>query len=193
MTTTGHPRHSALAAIDVLIVEDDDVDRERTRRMIAKHAPAMKLTEAATGRAMIDAMATRDFDVVLLDFHLDDCTAADLLPTVLAMGGPRCPVIILTGHGDENLAVWALQHGAAGYLGKAKLTAPRLLDTIEEAVVRGRRDEGAPIGIDADSLELPSDRPRPTRRTWAAVSRPRDRRGRRTDWTSSRATRARST
>lgn len=157
MTLADVARDESVAAIDVLIVEDDDVDRERARRMIARHAPGMTVTEAASGREMIELLSTCRFDAILLDFHLEDCTAADLLPTLLSPGGPRCPVIILTGHGDENLAVWALQHGAHGYLGKAKLTAPRLLDTLETAVVRWRREDGAPNGVDAESLDVPSD------------------------------------
>lgn len=126
-----------LSAISVLLIEDDDVDRERTRRMIAKTAPMITVIEVSTGQAAIDALAERRFDVVLLDYQLPDCTAAELLPTLQDLAA-RCPVIILTGHGDEDLAVWALQHGADDYLAKHQLTAVRLCDAIESSVTRWR-------------------------------------------------------
>jgi PAS domain S-box-containing protein len=147
----------SIAEISVLIVEDDDVDRERTRRMIVKHAPRMSITEVSTGHAMIEVLAEQRFDAILLDFHLGDRTAADLLPALTRMTDARCPVIILTGHGDENLAVWALQNGADGYLGKSALTARRLFETLERAVMRWHGDGGSVNGVDADAIGTPID------------------------------------
>ncbi|HUP72003.1 MAG TPA: PAS domain S-box protein [Acidimicrobiales bacterium] len=127
-----------LSSIAVLLIEDDDVDRERTRRMIAKMAPVVSVFEVFTGQAAIAALTDRRFDVILLDYQLPDCTATELLPLLHDISGSRCPVIILTGHGDEDLAVWALQHGADDYLAKHQLTASRLCDAIESSVVRWR-------------------------------------------------------
>jgi PAS domain S-box-containing protein len=127
-----------LSSIAVLLVEDDDVDRERTRRMIAKSAPMITVIEVATGQDAMTVLSERGFDVILLDYQLPDCTAADLLPSIQDVAESRCPVIILTGHGDEDLAVWALQHGADDYLSKHQLTAVRLCDAIESSVTRWR-------------------------------------------------------
>ena len=144
-----------LSSIAVLLVEDDDVDRERTRRMIAKTAPSITVVEVFTGQAAIAAFADRTFDVVLLDYQLPDCTAAELLPSLMDISASRCPIIILTGHGDEDLAVWALQHGADDYLAKHQLTAARLCDAIESSVVRWRT--GAQIGSDVALLGTTND------------------------------------
>jgi CheY-like chemotaxis protein len=124
--------------IAVLMIEDDDVDRERARRMIASAAPTTSVVEATTGQAAIASVIDRRFDVILLDFQLPDCTAKELLPSLQAITASPCPVIILTGQGDEELAVWALQHGADDYLAKRQLTAVRLCDAIEGCVTRWR-------------------------------------------------------
>jgi CheY-like chemotaxis protein len=124
--------------IAVLMIEDDDVDRERARRMIASAAPTTSVVEVTTGQAAIASVSDRRFDVILLDFQLPDCTAVELLPSLQAITVFPCPVIILTGQGDEELAVWALQHGADDYLAKRRLTANRLCGAIEGSVTRWR-------------------------------------------------------
>ena len=111
-----------VSSLAVLLIEDDDVDRERTRRMIAKTGPPMSVFEVTTGQAAIAAITERRFDAILLDFQLPDCTALELLPSLQAISTSRCPVIILTGHGDEDLAVWAQFPNAAFTLVKTAET-----------------------------------------------------------------------
>jgi PAS domain S-box-containing protein len=147
----------ALSSIAVLLIEDDDVDRERTRRMIAKTAPGTTVIEVTTGQAAIAALTDRRFDAILLDFQLPDCTALELLPSLQAISASRCPVIILTGHGDEDLAVWALQHGADDYLSKNQLTAARLCHAIESSVTKWRSGSRQRSGADIDLIGTTDD------------------------------------
>jgi signal transduction histidine kinase len=51
----------------------------------------------------------------------------------------QVPIVLMTGHGSEALAVEALQRGAAGYVPKA-LLGERLLDAIDEALSMSRAD-----------------------------------------------------
>jgi len=55
------------------------------------------------------------------------------------MHHPGVPVILMTGHGSEGLAVEALHRGAAGYVPKPQL-AERLLDAVGEALSLSRAD-----------------------------------------------------
>jgi PAS domain S-box-containing protein len=150
-------RLDPVSAIAVLLIEDDDVDRERTRRMIAKTAPAMSVVEVTTGQAAMAALTDRRFDLILLDFQLPDCTAMELLPSLQAISASRCPVIILTGHGDEDLAVWALQHGADDYLSKNQLTAGRLCEAIEGSVTKWRTGGRQRSGVEVDLIGTTDD------------------------------------
>ncbi|MEO5838351.1 MAG: PAS domain S-box protein [Acidimicrobiales bacterium] len=146
-----------VASITVLLVEDDDVDRERTCRMIAKTAPTMSVVEVTTGAAAVALLTDRRFDVILLDFQLPDCTAVELLPSLQALSSSRCPVIILTGQGDEDLAVWALRHGADDYLAKGQLTSNRLCDAIASCVTKWRTGDRRRAGAETDVMGATTD------------------------------------
>jgi anti-sigma regulatory factor (Ser/Thr protein kinase) len=56
---------------------------------------------------------------------------------------PLVPIVLMTANGSEEIAVQALQRGAASYLPKSRL-ADELQDTVENvlALARGQRDQG---------------------------------------------------
>jgi CheY-like chemotaxis protein len=61
------------------------------------------------------------FDVAVIDYLLPDGTGLDLLP-VLRSNAPETPILFLTGHGSEDVAMQALGLGATDYMQKdAKL------------------------------------------------------------------------
>jgi CheY-like chemotaxis protein len=73
------------------------------------------------------------FDCVLLDHHLPDANGLELLADLRQ--DPRAPaVILLTGRGDEALAVEAMKRGAQDYLVKGAITAPVLARSVQHAI-----------------------------------------------------------
>ncbi len=116
----------------LLLVDDDDVDRARVRRLLA---PAHALREAATaaeGRACAEADAP---DLVLLDYHLPDADGPDVLAWFAARG---LPVVMLTGVDDAEVIVASLHHGAGDYLVKGRMDAASL-----ERAMRGTAETAA--------------------------------------------------
>jgi DNA-binding NarL/FixJ family response regulator len=77
-----------------------------------------------------------DWDVVLLDISMPDMNGIDTLKQIKHWK-PRLPVLILTGHPEENYAINLLRAGARGYLRK-ECTPEDLVDAIR-TVVSGRR------------------------------------------------------
>lgn len=74
-------------------------------------------------------------DIVLLDYDLglDTQTGIDLLVTI--KDSPHPPIVIMvTGMGNENVAVKAIRQGADDYLAKYDVVTDRLFDMISEAV-----------------------------------------------------------
>jgi PAS domain S-box-containing protein len=115
------PRH-----LQVLIVDDDDVDRERVRRCLHGSGLQAIPLEAESGQDALSTLRINHVDCVLLDNHLGDTTGAELLKQMRQSAGYSGPIIMVTGAGSENLVVEAMREGASDYLPKPQLDAQRL-------------------------------------------------------------------
>lgn len=116
------------AQTEILLVDDDDVDREVVRRLLN---PMHVVCEAATATEALLAMQTRRPDCVLLDYRLPDQDGLQLLPYFTAAD---LPVIILTGEESPEIIVQAMQQGAQNYLVKHNLTRLGLHHAITGAI-----------------------------------------------------------
>lgn len=70
---------------------------------------------ANTGRQGLQRLRDRLPDLILLDLQLPDISGLELL-RLLAQEGYDVPVILMTAHGSENIAVEAFRLGARNYL-----------------------------------------------------------------------------
>ena len=122
------------APLQLLIVDDDDVDRERLLRLLAASSLRVQARQASSGAEALALVRSERFDCVVLDHHLGDANGADLLGPLKRAARTDCPVIMVTGAGSEELAVQALKDGAADYLPKLQLSRDRLQHSIERSV-----------------------------------------------------------
>jgi signal transduction histidine kinase len=131
----------ASAAINVLLVEDDDDYAEFVRAQFEVASVPMSIRRVATAAAARAALAQDAFDAVLLDLSLPDSGGLATLD-FLDAAGDVLPVIVLTSTDDETLAVQAVQRGAQDYLIKSRTDAELLLRSIRYACERAewRRD-----------------------------------------------------
>jgi signal transduction histidine kinase len=125
----------------LLIVDDDAVDREMYRRHLrADSLHSYVVIEAATAEEAIVLLDDGPYDCIVLDYRLP---GADGLSVFEALrnsdSGMRLPpVIMMTGHGNEDVAVEAMKCGIADYVSKHGLTAKMLQRTISNAVEKWR-------------------------------------------------------
>ncbi|WP_395699490.1 response regulator [Aquabacterium sp.] len=127
---------AAMLPLHLLVVDDDDVDRERVLRLLAGSPYLVHARQAASGAEALAAVREQRFDCVVLDHHLGDTTGAELLPQLRAETRSEVPVIMVTGAGNESLAVQALHQGAADYLPKPQLSRQSLVHSIERSLER---------------------------------------------------------
>jgi signal transduction histidine kinase len=114
--------------LDLLLVDDDEVDRERLRRLLYRQ---YMVREAPTGdQALLSCKVTRP-DCVLLDYHLPDIDGLRLLPRFVA---DRIPVVVITGEENPEVVVSAMQLGAQNYLVKDQITEIGLIHAIKQAI-----------------------------------------------------------
>lgn len=133
--------------MNILYVEDNEDDIDLTRRELTRSFPGWQLTVAAniaTARRLLRAKA--GFDIVLSDLRLPDGSGLDVLHTVREQELP-CAVMILTGQGDEEIAVAALKAGADDYIAKRDDYQRRLPHAIEAAIARFRNEVSRKSGL----------------------------------------------
>ena len=129
------------APLRVLLVEDEPGHAELARRAFEGRGPDFAVTVAETVDAARTALhATTPPDLVIADWLLPDGEGLDLL-----RGGPARampPVVIMTSHGSERVAVEAIRAGAVDYVVKSEVALADLPHVAERAV-RYRRVEEA--------------------------------------------------
>ncbi len=121
-------------AVRTLVVDDDDVDREKTVRILQKTGLVIEAVEAANGAAAMQLLTEQRFDLVILDHRLGDCFGLDLVGRIRDAPWGPCPIILVTGYGDERLAVEAMRDGACDYYSKSQVSAATLKSAIEAAL-----------------------------------------------------------
>src|SRR5437762_8174294 len=99
---------------DSVLLIDDDAD---LRRALGAYFDRIgyEVAGAGTGEAGFEAFDRLRPDVVILDLHLPDVGGLDVLEQLKSRGGS---VILLTGQGDIETAVRAMQLGAEHFLTK---------------------------------------------------------------------------
>lgn len=110
----------------ILLIDDDDDDFVNIRDILEEIPRSKyKITWKPSYQQGLEALSQQQFDACLLDYHLGEHTGLELLKETQTLGF-ICPIIFLTGHGDFDLDLQAMQIGAADYLVKGQLTAPLL-------------------------------------------------------------------
>jgi len=99
----------------VLIVDDD----QGLLRLIQKalQREGFSTAVADSGRAALEWLAHHHAALMLLDLKLDDVQGSELIDRIQQLGPPP-PFIIITGQGDERVAVDMMKRGAIDYLVK---------------------------------------------------------------------------
>ena len=118
--------------IPVLLVEDDIDQAEVVRRTLQRQAPPFAVTVVHDGLACLEALAQGTYAVVLLDYSLPHMHGLEVLVQIRHRGY-TVPVIIVTGQGDERIAVEAMQAGAMDYVLKTtgyRTTLPSVLHKV---------------------------------------------------------------
>ncbi len=125
--------------IRVLLVEDDPAEA-RLIKALLREAPGADYQLKVTHSLAKSEPLLNEHDVVLVALSRPDATGLDAFERFLAVR-PRAPVIILSDHNDDSLAVQAAKAGAQDYLLKSDLASPLLARAIRYAIERVRAEE----------------------------------------------------
>jgi signal transduction histidine kinase len=121
----------------LLIVDDDAVDRRFYCKLLAQRgSDVLQIQQAGDGTAGLAALRADKFDCVLLDFSLPDMTGLEFLAAAAVDGDLPCAVVLITGQGNEAIAVEAMKRGVQDYLVKDQVDASGLWRSVTQAMTQ---------------------------------------------------------
>jgi signal transduction histidine kinase/FixJ family two-component response regulator len=122
---------SSSAGCLVLIVDDSEIDRLTYRRHLEScGTQSCRILDCESAETALQLCAQDCPDVILLDYLLPDSDGIEFLQDLAELLEIPPPVIMLTGQGNEEVAVEAMKQGAKDYLVKGYLTRQKLLNSV---------------------------------------------------------------
>lgn len=112
-----------LKPLDVLYVEHNAFDVDLLRRHLAQHAPHIRIDNVADAQAALERLpASPDmpcpWQVLLVDYRLPGIDGLELAKIIREERRLMLPIVLVTGHGSEEVAAQALHLGVDDYLSK---------------------------------------------------------------------------
>lgn len=133
--------------INILLVEDEESHADLICRSFDSASGSVSVTVARNLHETRSSIAKSTPDLIIADFLLPDGKGVELIPA--SREESPYPVIILTSHGDEKIAVEAMKAGAFDYIVKSEVTLdnmPRICERImrewRHIIERKQAEEG---------------------------------------------------
>lgn len=132
---------------DLLVVEDNTLHARLVLTMLSEawgdDAPVrhVKRLESA-----LEAIEESPPDCVLLDLVLPDADGLEAVESLL-LNAAHVPIVVLSAHKDDHLALRAVRRGAQDYLVKGTVTADALARSVQLAIQRHHAENRTTPGV----------------------------------------------
>lgn len=124
--------------INILIIDNNKTDISLIKRMLELQEKLnFDLKYADSLNKSFDLLARENIDIVLLDLTLTEDWGLNTL-IKFREKVPDIPVIVLTGHNDDELAIDALKLGAQDYLVKGQFNFDMLVRSLRYSIERNK-------------------------------------------------------
>ncbi len=127
--------------LNVLLIDDDQVDRMAAIRTLNKRGARYNITEAATASAGLKLALEQNFDAILLDYHMPGMDGLEVLRFLRTEANKRVAVLMLSRQDDDALAERCLDAGAQDFLLKDEIDHRRLTRALRQAQHRNMMEE----------------------------------------------------
>lgn len=124
---------------EILIIDDDSVDRRIARAALSEASFTSRIDETDTGEDGLQMIRQNSYDCLLLDHLLPDMDGIAFLHRLHSLERVDRPaVVMLTGEGNEQIAVEAMKRGVQDYLVKGEISASETKQAVLRALVSHR-------------------------------------------------------
>jgi two-component system, NarL family, invasion response regulator UvrY len=114
--------------MNILIADDHEMVRRGLREILVDELPGACISEGEDGNEVLSQLATREYDMLLLDINMPGRNGLDVLRDVRGIY-PLLPVIIISVQPEEQYATRCLRAGAAAYINKNHAPEKLALET----------------------------------------------------------------
>jgi len=139
----------------VLIVDDDPALLEALPEALRLRMGWVTVETADSAAAALDRMAARDYDAILADIKMPGMDGLALLAEIRGRQ-PDTPILMITGHGEYDLAVRALRGGAYDFIQKP-IDREHVVASLHEAIrahALNRRMKDRQLALERCASEL---------------------------------------
>lgn len=163
----------ALDGLRILLVDDDEVDRMSIRRALRSAGVRGEIIETADAAAGLEQLCSQRIDCAFLDVNMPGRDGLWLVREA-RLRDVHAPLIVLTGQGDERIAVELMKAGASDYFAKAGATPERLAGSLRQALrvaateaALRRSEERLRLAVEATELGTWDYQPSTGRLDWS--------------------------
>lgn len=120
----------------ILIADDHSILRKGLKHILTDEYGTVEFGEAENGKDALKKAKEKDWDILILDINMPGASGLEVLKQ-MKTEGINVPVLILSMHPEEQVAVQVLKLGAYGYLTKEAADA-ELVNAVNKVISRKR-------------------------------------------------------
>ncbi len=134
--------------LNILVAEDSEHDFKQIKRAFSKCNYSVNIIHCIEAEAAVDIVNNQDvmIDILVSDYMMPGKTGLELAEQLLKQDVPF-PIILLTGEGDENIAVKAIKLGVYDYISKDSDAI--FIELLPEAVSKAIQNYGTQAELKA--------------------------------------------
>src|SRR5437867_3290156 len=146
-----------MTASHVLVVDDDPVLLQGLPETLRLRLSGVMVDTADSAAAALDRIAARDYDAIVTDIKMPGMDGLALLAEIRGRR-PDTPILMITGHGEYDLALRALRGGAYDFIQKP-IDRDRFVASLHRAIEahalnRREKHRRSALGRCVSELEL---------------------------------------
>lgn len=123
--------------MDILLVDDDQIDRAAVIRTLKKSNLSVYIEEAVTVDQGLELYAKHAFDIVLLDYSMPARDGIEMILDIRNESkGSNTAIVMMSTFEDESIALECIKAGAQDFLIKSEISEKKLRRAILHSTTR---------------------------------------------------------